>query len=78
MDSLVKCLDKKDFKCLCEDFDGNVLGLVKQKQFYSYEYIGNFERFKEELPNKETFYPWFKGLGTNLRRKRWKIITTCI
>ena len=56
MDSLVKCLDKKDFKYLCQDFDGNVLGLVKQKRFYSYEYIGNFERFKEELPNKETFY----------------------
>ena len=32
-------MDKKHFKYLCQDFDSNVLGLVKQKRFHSYEYI---------------------------------------
>ena len=33
-----------------------MLGLVKQKGFYPYEYITDFEKFKEELLSKEKFY----------------------
>ena len=41
---------------MCQEFDNNVLDLVKQKEFYPYEYMSNFEEFKEELPGKERFY----------------------
>ena len=30
--------------------------MVKQKGFYTYDYMRNFEKFKEELPSKEKFY----------------------
>ena len=36
-------------------FDNNILGLVKQKRFYPYEYMTDFEKFKEQLPSKEKF-----------------------
>ena len=41
---------------MSEEFDNNVLDLVKQKGFYPYEYMTDFEKFKEELPRKEKFY----------------------
>ena len=44
------------FKYLSQEFDNNVLDLVKQIGFYPYEYMSDFEKFKEELPNKEEFY----------------------
>ena len=56
LDSLVKNLSKGDFKYLSQEFDNNVLDLIKQKAFYPYEYMSDFEKFKEELPNKEKFY----------------------
>ena len=34
LDSLVKKLVKNDFKRFCQEFDSNVLDLVKQKGFY--------------------------------------------
>ena len=46
LDSLVKNLDKGDFKYLSEVFDNNVLDTVKQKRFYPYEYMSDFEKFK--------------------------------
>ena len=52
LDSLVKNLNKEDFKYLSQEFDNNVLNLVKQKGFCSYEYMSDFEKFKEELPSK--------------------------
>ena len=55
-DSLVKTLNKDDFKYLSQEFDNNVLDLVKQKRFYPYEYMSSFEKFKEQLPRKEKFY----------------------
>ena len=55
LDSLVEDLSKDDFKYLSQEFDNNVLNLVKQKGFYSYEYMSDFEKFKEELPDKEKF-----------------------
>ena len=47
LDSLVINTDKDDFKYLSQEFDNNVLDLVKQKGFYPYEYISDFEKFKE-------------------------------
>ena len=37
LDSLVKNFDKGDFKYLNQEFDNNVLDLVKQKGFHPYE-----------------------------------------
>ena len=34
LDTLVKILGKDDFKYLSQEFDNNVLDLVKQKGFY--------------------------------------------
>ena len=39
LDSLVKNLGKNDSKHLSQEFDSNILDLVKQKGFYPYEYI---------------------------------------
>ena len=55
LDSIVKNLCKADFKDLGQEFDNNVLDLVKQRGFYSYEYMSDSEKFKEELPSKEKF-----------------------
>ena len=56
LDTLVKNLGKDDFMYLSQEFDNNVFDLVKQKRFDPYEYMSNFEKFKEELPSKEKFY----------------------
>ena len=55
-DSLIKHLNKDDFKYLSQEFDNKVLDLVKLKGFYSYEYMTGFEKFKEELLCKERSY----------------------
>ena len=55
LDSLVKNLGEDDFKYVSEEFDNNVLDLVKQKGFYPYKYVSGFEKFKEELPSNEKF-----------------------
>ena len=44
-----------------KNFDNNVLDLVKQQGFYLYEYMGDFEKFKDELPRKEKFYSFLTG-----------------
>ena len=61
MDSLVKNLAKDDFKHLSQEFDNNVLDLVKQRGFYSYEYLSDFKMFKEQLSIKEKFYSSVTG-----------------
>ena len=76
---------------MSQEFDKNVLDLVKQKWFYPYEYMSNFENFKEELPNKEKFYSSLTGkklvtkkinmflmFGKNCKWKWWKIVMNCI
>ena len=40
---------------MSQEFDDNVLDRVKQKRFYCYGYMGDFEKFKEELTSKEKF-----------------------
>ena len=52
LDSLVKNLDKDIFKYFSQELDNNVLDLVKQKRFYPYEYMSDFEKYKEKLPSK--------------------------
>ena len=47
LDSLVKNVNKDDFKYLSKEFDNNVLDLVKRKGFYPYEYMSDFEKFKK-------------------------------
>ena len=46
---------------MCQEFDNNVLDLVKQKGFYPYEYMSDFEKFKEDLASKENFYSSLTG-----------------
>ena len=40
---------------MSQEFDNNVLDLLKQKQCHPHKYISDFEKFKEELPSKEKF-----------------------
>ena len=49
LDNLVKNLAKDDFKYLSQEFDNNILDLVKQNRFYP-------KKFKEELASKEKLY----------------------
>ena len=60
-DSLVKKLDKDNFRYLSQELDNNVLDLVKQKEFYPYKYMSDFKKFKEQLPSKEKFYSSLTG-----------------
>ena len=46
---------------MSEEFDNNLINLVKQKRFYPYEYMSDFEKFKEELPSKERFFSSLTG-----------------
>ena len=64
MDSLVKNLTKYGLKYLSQESDNNVLDLVKQKEFYPFEYITDFEKFKEELPRKKKTYSFLTDLET--------------
>ena len=56
LDSLIKNLGKNDFKYLAQEFDSKVLDLVKQEVFYPYEYLSDFEKFKEKLSSKEKLH----------------------
>ena len=40
-DMFIKKLNKDDFKFPSQEFDNNILDLVKQKEFYPYEYMSN-------------------------------------
>ena len=51
LDSLVRNLGKDDFKYLNQEFDNKELDLLKQKEFYLFKYMSDFEKFKEELPS---------------------------
>ena len=41
---------------MSQEFDSNVLNLVKQKGFYPYEYISHFKKGQEKPPGKRNFY----------------------
>ena len=52
LDSLIKNLDKGNFKYQSQEFGSKVLDIVKQKGFHPYENISGFDKFKEDLPSK--------------------------
>ena len=56
LDSLVKTFANNDFQYLSQEFDHKLLDLVKQKWFYPHDYMSHYEKFKEQLPNKEKIY----------------------
>ena len=58
---MVENLSKDDSQYLSQQFDNDVLDLVTQKVFYLYEYMSDFEKFKEELPHKDKFYSSLTG-----------------
>ena len=60
-DSLDKTLGKDDFKYLSQEFDNNLLRFVKQKGFYPYEYMTDFNKVNKQLPSKERFYSSLTG-----------------
>ena len=65
LDALIK---NNDFKCLSEEFSGNLLKLVKQKGVYPCEYINSFKKFSEDkLPDRCKF---FSSLKMNVSVKR--------
>ena len=59
LDSLVKNLSKDDIKYLGQIFDKNKLDLVKEKGFYLYKCMVDFEMLKEKLQTK--FYNSLAG-----------------
>ena len=40
---------------MSQEYDDNVLDLVKQKGFYLYKYMNDFKKFKKQLPSEEKF-----------------------
>ena len=62
LDGLIKNLAKDDFKYMSQEYDNNVLDLVKQKGFYPYEYMSDFEKSFKILPGKEKFYSSLTGI----------------
>ena len=44
-----------------QEFDSEVLDLVKKKGFYPYEHMSGLENFNETLPNKNEFYTSLTG-----------------
>ena len=41
---------------MSQEFDNTELDLVKQKDFYPYEYMIDFEKTQEQLQSKEMFH----------------------
>ena len=57
LNKMVKNLTDNAFRYLTEEFSGELLGLVKQKGVYSYEYMDSFEKFsKDKLPDRYKFF----------------------
>ena len=59
--SLVTNLSHNDFKYLPVEFRDDLLGLLKQKGVYQYEYMGSFKNFSEDkIPDKCNFFSSLK------------------
>ena len=62
---------------MSQEWDNNVLDIVKKKGFYPFEYMNDFEKIKEKLPNKEKFHSSLTGKKVNNKEydhvlKVWK------
>ena len=53
--SLVKNMNKSDFKCLSQEFGSKVLDLVKQKGSYPYQCMSDFESLMMNCQAKKNF-----------------------
>ena len=77
LDSLVKNFRKNDLKYLSQEFQLNVLDLVKQRRFYPYEYLNDFEKFKnncltgKKISDKE--YEHVLKVWNNFEMKMMKV-----
>ena len=58
LENLVKNLSKDEFKYSNQEFDNKTFNLVEGKGFFIYEFVTDFENFKEEFPSKEKFYSY--------------------
>ena len=56
LDSLVKNSGEDDFKYLSQEFDSIVLDLVKQKGFYTDEYMSDLKNLRKNFLAKKKFY----------------------
>ena len=57
LDALVKNLSDNNFKYLSEEFSGDLLELVKQKDLHPFKYIDSFKKFSEyKLPDRCNFF----------------------
>ena len=54
-------ISKNDFTYLIQEFNSKVLDFVRQKGFDPYEHMADFEKFNEELLNKEKSYSSLTG-----------------
>ena len=70
LDSWVRNLSKDDLKYLSQEFHNNVLDPVKHKGFYPYQYMCDFEKFKEQLPRKKKVL-YFLDRQKNYWQKVW-------
>lgn len=61
LDRFVKYLGKYDFNYLSQEIDIKVLDLVKQKEFYPYEYMSVSEKFKEKWSSEKKVYSSLTG-----------------
>ena len=55
-------------KYLSQELNDNILYLVIQKVFYPYEYMSEFEKFKEKLSSKERFFSLLKSKKTSVTK----------
>lgn len=56
LNNFVENLRENDFYYLDQELDANVLYSVKKKEFFPYDYCDSFEKFNEDLPNKDKLY----------------------
>ena len=55
-------------KYLSQELNDNILYQVIQKFFYPYEYMSEFEKFKEKLSSKERFFSLLKSKKTSVTK----------
>ena len=56
LDKLVSNLPKESLKYTSQQFKGEQFNLMTRKGVYPYDYMDNFDKFSEKLPQKEDFF----------------------